>query len=46
MDGERISSSAYSYYRPIRPNDTAENKTKNRRVDVIILKDIYEELEP
>ena len=46
MDGKRISSSAYSYYRPIRPNDTAENKTKNRRVDLIILKDVYEELEP
>jgi chemotaxis protein MotB len=46
MDGGRISSSAYSYYRPIGPNDTAENKSKNRRVDVIILKDIYEELEP
>lgn len=46
MDGGRISASAYSYYRPIVPNDTAENKSKNRRVDVIILKDIYEELEP
>ena len=46
MDGERVSSSNYSYYRPIVPNDTPENKAKNRRVDIIILKDIYQALEP
>ena len=46
MDGERVSSSNYSYYRPIAPNDTPENKARNRRVDIIILKDIYQELEP
>ena len=46
MDGERVSSSNYSYYRPIVPNDTPENKARNRRVDIIILKDIYQELEP
>lgn len=46
MDGERVSSSGYSYYRPIMSNDTAENKSLNRRVDIIILKDVYQELEP
>lgn len=46
MDGGRVSSSGYSYYRPIVPNDSKENKSKNRRVDIIILKDIYQELEP
>lgn len=46
MDGRRVSSSGYSYYRPIVANDTAENKSKNRRVDIVILKDIYQELEP
>ncbi len=46
IGGERISSSGYSYYRNIAPNDTAENKAKNRRVDVIILRDIYQDLEP
>lgn len=46
IEGERVSSSNYSYYRPIVPNDSPENKAKNRRVDVIILKDIYQELEP
>jgi chemotaxis protein MotB len=46
IDGSRISSSGYSFYRPIAPNDTKENKAKNRRVDVVILKSSYEEMEP
>lgn len=46
ISGERISSSGYSYYRNIAPNDTQDNKAKNRRVDVVILKDIFQELEP
>jgi chemotaxis protein MotB len=46
IDGSRISSSGYSFYRPIAPNDTRENKTKNRRVDIVILKSYYEEMEP
>lgn len=46
IDGKRVSSSGYSYYREIAPNDTPDNKAKNRRVDIVILKDIYVELEP
>lgn len=46
IDGIRISASAYSYYRGIAPNDTAENKAKNRRVDIVILKEAYVDLEP
>lgn len=46
IDGDRISSSGYSFYRPIAPNDTKENKTKNRRVDIVILKSSYEKWEP
>lgn len=46
MNGRRVSSSGYSYYRPINPNDTPENKSKNRRVDIVILKDEFQELEP
>ncbi len=46
IDGRRISSSGYSYYRAIAPNDSPENKAKNRRVDIVILKDEYMELEP
>ncbi len=46
IEGNRISSSGYSYYRPIAPNDTKENKAKNRRVDIVILKSSFEEIEP
>ncbi|MBZ2173867.1 OmpA family protein [Schnuerera sp. xch1] len=46
VNGKRISSSGYSYYRPIAPNDTKENKAKNRRVDIVILRSSYEEIEP
>ncbi|MBW4828690.1 MAG: OmpA family protein [Clostridiaceae bacterium] len=46
IDGGRISSSGYSYYRPVALNDTKENKAKNRRVDIVILKSSYEKWEP
>lgn len=46
IEGSRISSSGYSYYRPIAPNDTKENKAKNRRVDIVILNSTYERAEP
>ena len=31
----------YGEYRPVAPNDTPENKAKNRRVNIVILKDDY-----
>lgn len=46
IDGSRISCSGYSFYRPIAPNDTRENKAKNRRVDIVILNSIQEKTEP
>ncbi|EOC99713.1 OmpA/MotB family protein [Caldisalinibacter kiritimatiensis] len=46
IEENRISSAGYSYYRPIVPNDTSENKAKNRRVDVVILKSTYAQWEP
>lgn len=46
IDGKRISSSGYSYHRPIVPNNTEENKAKNRRVDIVILRPSYEKWEP
>lgn len=33
----RISAQGYGEFRPIAPNDTAENKAKNRRVSILIL---------
>lgn len=46
IKGDRISSAGYSYYRPVAPNDTAENKAKNRRVDLVIMKSVYSKFEP
>lgn len=34
---EKISIAGYSEYRPIAPNDTEENRAKNRRVDIVII---------
>lgn len=38
---ERFSIAGYGEYHPIAPNDTAENKSKNRRVDIVILRSTY-----
>lgn len=46
IEGSRISSSGYGYYRPIAPNDSRANKAKNRRVDIVILKTSEGSLEP
>ncbi|SHH27226.1 OmpA/MotB family protein [Caloranaerobacter azorensis] len=46
IEGNRISSAGYAYYRPVAPNDTPENKAKNRRVDIVILKSSYAKWEP
>lgn len=34
---DKLSALGYGEYRPIRPNNTIENRAKNRRVDVVIL---------
>lgn len=38
---ERFSIAGYGEYHPVAPNDTAENKSKNRRVDIVILRSTY-----
>jgi chemotaxis protein MotB len=38
---ERLSVSGYGEYRPLASNDTPENRAKNRRVDIVILKQKY-----
>lgn len=37
LSADKLSALGYSEYRPIKPNNTIENRAKNRRVDVVIL---------
>jgi chemotaxis protein MotB len=37
VNPEKISIAGYSEYRPIAPNDSEENRAKNRRVDIVII---------
>lgn len=37
VEPDRISALGYSRYRPVKPNNSIENRAKNRRVDVVIL---------
>lgn len=46
MNPERLSVSGYSKYHPVAPNDTPENKAKNRRVDIVILRSNFITTEP
>ena len=45
IEPENISATGYGEYRPKKPNDTEEGRTQNRRVDITILKDIYDKSE-
>ena len=42
----RLSASGYSEYHAVAPNDTYENKAKNRRVDIVILRTEFVHAEP
>ena len=37
IDPGRLSAVGYGEYRPIKPNDTAENRAANRRVNILII---------
>lgn len=37
FDPQKLSAAGFSEYRPIRSNDTAEDRAMNRRVDIVIL---------
>ena len=37
FDPQKLSAVGYAEYRPIRPNDTAEDRAMNRRVDIVIM---------
>lgn len=36
VDAERISPTGYAQFRPLKPNDSPENRAENRRVDIIL----------
>jgi chemotaxis protein MotB len=42
----RLSVAGYGEYRPIAPNNTAEGRAANRRVDLVILSEVSEAQEP
>lgn len=46
IEGNRVSIAGYGAERPLVSNDTAENKAINRRVDLIILRTSYSNIEP
>jgi len=39
---DRLSAAGYGQYKPISSNDNEESKSKNRRVDIVILREKYE----
>ena len=46
LEPHRLSASGYSEYHPVAPNDTGENKAKNRRVDIVILRSEFTNSQP
>lgn len=46
IDPTKISATGYGEFRPIVPNDTEEHRKMNRRVDIVILREIYDVTEP
>lgn len=37
LEPERLAASAFSYYRPVSTNDTADGRRQNRRIEIILL---------
>lgn len=40
LSPRRISAVGYAEYRPVAPNDTAENRSRNRRIEIIVSKSL------
>lgn len=45
VDPEKVSAVGYGEYRPTNPNTSAENRAKNRKVDIVILSGTYDKSE-
>jgi len=37
LEPERLSAVGYSYYQPLAPNDTEENRSENRRIEILLV---------
>ncbi|NLI13192.1 flagellar motor protein MotB [Pelotomaculum propionicicum] len=46
LSPELLSAAGYGEFRPKVPNETAESRQQNRRVDIVVLKSKYETAEP
>jgi chemotaxis protein MotB len=46
IDSDRLAAAGYGEFRPLGPNDSPENRSKNRRVDVVILTKDAAAMEP
>ena len=46
LTGKRLSAVGYGEYHPIVPNDGEENRSKNRRVDIVIIRESLRVNEP
>ncbi len=45
IDPRRLSATGYGEYRPLLPNTTEDNRNKNRRVDIVVLRSAVQALE-
>jgi chemotaxis protein MotB len=46
MSSDRLSALGYAEFRPVVSNDTAEGRAKNRRVDIVVIRDSLARQEP
>ncbi len=46
FDPERLSASGYAEFHPVAPNDTADGRARNRRVDIVILNPVPQNFVP
>lgn len=46
FDPKRLSATGYGEYRPLSPNTSEANRTMNRRVDIVVLRSVFNMAEP